>query len=320
MSISGRRGNARKRQSIYKQEKTTNRMTEKNELTAGKRIGAMLLDHIVMSFVIMIIAMPAIISKFDNTFGDEPLAPKGAIDWSLILMCIGMTLYFNKDMIQGKSIAKRALKQEVVDIKTGEVASALKCFIRNLTIAIWPIEVIVVLISPARRIGDFIAGTRVELMTDERNSKPKVDFKNVAISLFLGFIILFAGSLLLKDKLSFGNGAFDSPAYAPSSYNKDLSLQLENQLNKTQDKYLLHSDIKVYDQITNDSLKYVDASFDLKEDYIDDSSFENIKAEIFKSMYEIIPKDKFILKGKFIYDGEKTKKSTVRTYDWRKIK
>ena len=299
--------------------KDNKKMTEKNELTAGKRIGAMLLDHIVMTFVIMIIAMPTMMSKFDNAFADEPLAPKGAIDWSLILMCFGMALYFNKDMIQGKSIAKRALKQEVVDIKTGKVASALKCFVRNLTIAIWPIEAIVVLISPSRRIGDYLAGTRVELMTDERNSKPKIDFINVAISLFLGFIILFAGSFLLKDKLSFGNGAFDSPAYVSTSYNKDLSLQLENQINQTQDKYLLHADIKVYDKITNDSLKFVVASFDLKEDYIDDSSFEDIKAEIFKSMYEIIPKDKFILKGKFIYDGENTKKSTVRTYDWRKI-
>jgi uncharacterized RDD family membrane protein YckC len=294
-------------------------MTEK-ELTAGKRIGAMLLDHIVMTFVIMIIVLPTMMSKFDHAFGDELLAPNGAIDWSLILMCFGMSLYFNKDMIQGKSIAKRALKQEVVDIKTGEVASALKCFVRNLTIAIWPIEVIVVLISPSRRIGDFIAGTRVDLMTDERNSKPKVNIKNVLISLFLGFIILFAGSFLLKDKLSFGNGAFDSPVYVSSSFNKNLSLQLENQLNKKQGKYLLHTDIKVYDKIKNDSLKYIVASFDLTKNYIDNASFENIKVEIFKSMYEIIPKDKFILKGIFIYDGENTKISTERTYDWRKIK
>lgn len=295
-------------------------MTENKELTAGKRIGAMLLDHIVMTFVIMIIAMPAMISDMADTFSDKPIAPKGAIDWSLILMCFGMALYFNKDMIQGKSIAKRALKQEVIDIKTGEVASALKCFVRNLTMAIWPIEVIVVLISPARRIGDFIAGTRVELMTDDRNSKPKVDLKKVAISLSLGFIILFAGSFLFKDKLILGDSTSNDPAYIPSSYNKDLSLQLENQLNTTQYQYLRNTDIKVYDNITNDSLKFIDASFDLKEDYIEDPSFEKIKTEIFKSMYEIIPKEKFILKGKFIYDGGNTKKWTVNTYDWRQIK
>lgn len=293
-------------------------MTDK-ELTAEKRIGAMILDHIVMTFAIMIIATPALITKIDNTFSDQPLAQKGAIDWSLILMCFGMALYLNKDMIQGKSIAKRALKQEVVDIKTGEVASSLKCFIRNLTIAFWPIEVIAVLISPARRIGDFIAGTRVELMTDDRNSKPKVDFRNVAISLFLGFIIIFGGFYLFKDKFSIGEGAFDSPAYVPSSYNKELSLQLKNHLDNSSDKYLLHTDIKVYDKITDDSLKYVDASFDLKEDYIDNASFEEIKAEIFESMFEIIPKDQFILKGKFNYENEMTSKSTLRTYDWRKI-
>lgn len=291
-------------------------MKEK-ELTAGNRVGAMLLDHLVMSFVITIIAMPTMISKFDQAFGDEALANKGAIDWTLIVMCFGMSLYFNKDMIQGKSIAKRALKQEVVNVKTGEVASTLKCFVRNLTIAVWPIEVIAVLINPSRRIGDFIAGTRVDFITEERNSKPKIDFKNIIISLLLGFTIVFGGSYLLKDKLNFGNEAFENPAYVTSSYNKNLSLQLENQLNKTQEKYLLHTSIKVYDKITNDSLKFVVASFDLKENWIEDSSFENIEAEIFQSMYEIIPKEKFILKGKFIYDGETTSSSQERIYDWR---
>jgi len=293
---------------------------EQKELTAGKRIGAMLLDHVILTFVIMIIALPSIISSFNQKLGDESIASNNSIDLSLVLMCFGLSLYLNKDMIQGKSIAKRALKQEIIDIKTGEVASPLKCFVRNLTIAIWPIEVIIVLISPARRIGDFIAGTRVELMTNERNSKPKIDFINVIISLLLGFFILYGSSFLMKNKLNFADGAFETPTYVTTSYDKSLSLQLENQLNKTQEKYLLHTAIKVYDKITNDSLKYVDATFDLKEDCIDDSSFEDIKVGIFKSMYEIIPRDKFILKGKFIYDGKTTKKSTVTTYDWRKIK
>ena len=44
-------------------------------------------------------------------------------------------------------------------MKTDTVASSLKCLIRNITIILWPIEVIVVLVSPSRRIGDFIAGT-----------------------------------------------------------------------------------------------------------------------------------------------------------------
>lgn len=61
----------------------------------------------------------------------------------------------------------------------------------------------------------------------------------------------------------------------------------------------------MYDKITDDSLKYVDASFNLKDDYIDNATFEEIKAEIFESMFKIIPKDKFILKSKFNYENEK---------------
>ena len=289
----------------------------KKEITAGSRIGAMLLDHVVMSFVIMIMVMPVMSFGFKDSFAEEANSMPSAIDWTLYIMLFGMSLYFNKDMVQGKSIAKRAFRQEVVDIKNGEVASSLKCLVRNLTIVIWPIEVIVVLASPSRRLGDLIAGTRVEYVTEERNSKPKVNFKNLILSILLGFLILIASSLIFKN--TFGIGAFDSPNYIETSYNKKLSTQLENHLDSTMSHYILDTHIKVYDKISNDSLKYVSAFFYLKENYIDRSSFENVKQDIFTSMYDIIPKSEFILMGKFIYDGRTTKKSTWRVYDWRKI-
>ncbi len=221
-------------------------------------------------------------------------------------------------MIQGKSIAKRSLKQEIVDVKTGEVASSLKCLIRNLTIVLWPIEVIVVLVSPSRRIGDFIAGTKVEFISEERNSKPKVDFRNLIISLVIGFLFVFASYSFFEGK--FGNGALDKPDYVETSFNKDLSHILENHLDSTQSDYLLDVNVQVYDTIADDSLKYIAGSFLLAQNYIDDDyNFELVKEDIFNSMFEIVPKDDFILFGKFIYDGRTTKISTWRTYDWRKI-
>ncbi len=152
-------------------------------MTAGPRIGAMLLDHVVMTFAIMFLVLPFTIGGFDGITDESTSTPPFSSDLIFYVMIFGMSLYFNKDMIQGKSVAKRALKLEVVDIKTGEVASSLKCLVRNLTIAVWPIEVIAVLISPSRRIGDLIAGTKVEYITDERDSKPKVDFKNLLLSI-----------------------------------------------------------------------------------------------------------------------------------------
>jgi uncharacterized RDD family membrane protein YckC len=291
-------------------------MIEK-EMTAGSRIAAMLLDHIVMTIVIMILAWPIMAIGFKDSFGDKTNSMPTAINWTLYVLLFGVSLYFNKDMIQGKSVAKRALKQEVVDIKTGEVASSLKCLVRNLTIIIWPIEVIAVLISPSKRIGDFIAGTRVEYITTERNSKPKIDFKNLILSIIMSFMIVFAGSFLVKNKI--GDGSFDNPDYIGTSYNKALSSQLENHLDSICSDYLIYTNIKVYDSISNDSRKYVSASFYLKENYIDKSSFESIKQKIFSSMYQIIPKSDFILMGQFVYEGKTIQNSTSRIYDWRKI-
>ena len=155
----------------------------KKEITAGSRIGSMLLDHIVMCFIIVILALPIVSLEFKDAFGENLSNAKDSFDWMMFIMIFGMSLYLNKDMIQGKSIAKRALKQEVIDIKTGQVATSLKCLIRNITIVLWPIEVIVVLINPSRRLGDLIAGTKVDYITEERDSKPRVDFKNLINSI-----------------------------------------------------------------------------------------------------------------------------------------
>jgi uncharacterized RDD family membrane protein YckC len=288
----------------------------RKEMNAGHRILAMLLDHIVLTFAIMIIASPVFFVTFNNSFTDEPNSISGSTDWTLYYLLFCMSLYFNKDMIQGKSVAKRVLKQEVVSNKTDEVASSIKCLIRNLTIVIWPIEVIVVLISPSRRIGDFIAGTRVEYIIEERNSKPKIDFKNIMLSISIGFIVLLAGSLFFKGKI--GNGAFDNPDFVADSYNRTLSTQIENHLDSTSSVYLIDTHIKVYDTIRNDSLKYIAALFYLTENYIDNSSFENVKQDIFNSMFEVVPKSDFILMGKFIFEDNSTKKTTWRTYDWTK--
>lgn len=285
-------------------------------MTSGLRIGAMILDHLVMTFVLMFLVLIFTLSNSD-VITDESTTTPFSSNLFFFAMIFGISLYFNKDMIQGKSVAKRAFKLEVVDIKTGEVASSLKCFIRNLTIAFWPIEVIAVLINPSRRIGDFIAGTRVDFITEERNSKPSIDIKNLLLSVVVGFSFIYAISFLFKGKI--GNGALDDPDYIETSYNKILSTQLENHIDSTCIDYVIDTHVKVYDTIANDSLKYISALFYLKENYIGNNSLDEVKQEIFNSMYQVVPKSDFILMGKFIYEGESTKQSTWRTYDWRKI-
>jgi uncharacterized RDD family membrane protein YckC len=72
------------------------------------------------------------------------------------------SVFLNKDIYYGKSIGKYFNGTRVVSIKTGSVASPIQCLIRNLFILIWPLETIVLFFTPERRIGDMVAGTKVQ--------------------------------------------------------------------------------------------------------------------------------------------------------------
>ncbi|MCL6274230.1 RDD family protein [Muricauda sp. 2012CJ35-5] len=85
------------------------------------------------------------------------------------LLVLFIFFYLNKDLLRGKSLGKRFFGYQVVDLKSGNAASGLQCFFRNLTIGfLWPVEVVCAVINPKRRIGDFLAKT--ELLDSEQES------------------------------------------------------------------------------------------------------------------------------------------------------
>ena len=80
---------------------------------------------------------------------------------SMIMFGGMMIVLINKDFFNGQSAVHRKLGYQVVDAKSGQVASKLKCMLRNVTSPVWPIEAIFIFASPQRRLGDFIAGTKL---------------------------------------------------------------------------------------------------------------------------------------------------------------
>ncbi|OAQ41017.1 hypothetical protein A5893_17400 [Pedobacter psychrophilus] len=70
-----------------------------------------------------------------------------------------MIILINKDIFGGQSPVHRLLGLQVVDAKTNEKATKVKCILRNITAPLWPIEAIFLLANPKRRLGDLIAGT-----------------------------------------------------------------------------------------------------------------------------------------------------------------
>lgn len=149
----------------------------------------MLLDHCIMGFAAGVFMMPSIASTIISGFsnGDVSLEQKGFLFY---LSYVGFALYLCKDSIDGRSPAKRVLKLQVVDNKSGETASALRCLIRNFLCFLWPLEVVAVLINPERKIGDYVAGTRLTFY-DGARSKPEVNIWQIVVALIIAYIFIF---------------------------------------------------------------------------------------------------------------------------------
>jgi uncharacterized RDD family membrane protein YckC len=72
--------------------------------------------------------------------------------------------YLNKDFLQGRSPAKRLLGLQLHEA-TGGPANELRAFLRNVTVILWPIEVLLLALGSPKRLGDYLAGTHVARST-----------------------------------------------------------------------------------------------------------------------------------------------------------
>ena len=150
----------------------------------------MILDHFIMCFGIGIIVFIIIgIGYLIIGNPSESDFPEWFVIFPVTLGLIIFSIYLNKDGIKGKSPAKRILGLIIVDNKTGEIANPIKSVVRNITLIFWPIEVIFSIFSPERRIGDYIAGTKVIL--DDKTLKTELKVGQIIFSLIIGIIFMF---------------------------------------------------------------------------------------------------------------------------------
>jgi uncharacterized RDD family membrane protein YckC len=77
--------------------------------------------------------------------------------WTALLIC----LYLNKDIFSGRSIGKRMTGLQITENIAEGPPGPLRCLVRNFFSLLWPLELVVLLFNPGRRVGDFVAGTRV---------------------------------------------------------------------------------------------------------------------------------------------------------------
>jgi uncharacterized RDD family membrane protein YckC len=151
-------------------------MIEKN-ITFSERIVSMLIDGI----IIMGIAMIFIILLFILGLGND-------ITSRILLLSLIYSLFLCKDLYQGQSFGKKKFNLKIISINNKELSS-FKLIIRNLFIVIWPIEIIMCLINPQRRLGDIIVGSK--LVYDKSNNKT-LNLKKYIIILTIVMILCFS--------------------------------------------------------------------------------------------------------------------------------
>jgi uncharacterized RDD family membrane protein YckC len=124
-------------------------------LSPNIRLKAMLCDHIMLCAFYIPLFMGVTALRVGWGTDDH--------GWGFGLLLV---FYLNKDFFNGRSPAKRLLHLQVLDA-SGRPANELRCFLRNVTFFLWPLEVLVLLLGRRGRLGDALAGTRVSAVTND---------------------------------------------------------------------------------------------------------------------------------------------------------
>ncbi|MFZ4454727.1 MAG: RDD family protein [Bacteroidales bacterium] len=159
-----------------------------------RRIAAFLIDHFVMTFLMVALIF---VIQGASFFEDNDLESIQSV--MLTVMIPGMVLYFAKDSINGVSIGKWIMgivvKSDDVDFSN---PSFWKLFTRNIFIIIWPVEFIVLAISQdKKRIGDSVCKTVVL----QNPNQSKLIYRVFAFIGIGAFFYLFTYEILIKKQI-----------------------------------------------------------------------------------------------------------------------
>ena len=263
-----------------------------------KRLGSMLADRLHMLLINILFFIPFLISLFSNPqlFSHEQKKFGFFFTPWFFLGLLGFAVYLCKDCINGQSAVKRQYKFQVVDNKTGEPATPLQSVIRNLFCVLWPIELIVVQFNTSRRIGDWVADTRLAYKETTMLPSFKIDTRK----LILAYSVAFGFLLLLFLPFYSVKVPEGKKIYSQSSYNILESRKIEKIYQDSLGEKLT-ADIRIYDSIPGHRVRYVSIIFRLKKNYLNTQDMLGFKNSVLEVLYSILPEYSITGKAKFIY-------------------
>lgn len=284
-------------------------MYTQSKVNTGTRIGSMLLDHFIMSAAAMILTLPAVFINFFSAFNAaHPTTEFGISGPSFYISLIGFALYFCKDVFQGRSPGKRITKLQIVHHRTGVIASPLRTVVRNLFCIIWPVEVIITLINPSRRLGDLIAGTRVVNYDSVQYPQTQTKFSQLFMSLLLAYGFMLAIALPFRRFM----GNIGKAPYIEQSYNEQTSKALEAVFTDSLGDRM-STTVRIYDKTTGSNLKYIYIVHKLKQNVLeDDEHMEQLRTVTHTLLNTVYPDKTFTGQEMFLYKDNYSFKSVAQ--------
>jgi len=275
---------------------------EQTKLRLGNRIGALFIDQIIFFFLISFLYTPAYIlfflSRPDLAIGFNFFFLKNL---QIGIAVISIMLMLNKDFFGGISPAKLLLKFQVLNNKTGQVASPLRCMLRNLTFLLAPVELIFVLIRPERRLGDYIAGTRIAVYEPERERESSVK-KHYYYGFFAALILAFVFVSIVRTGI---RAPYETPAPNTRSEkrhlakNDDMAAELENILKDKLQMYTKFVDVRIIGSKNVRAIQEVSLGFlcpDLLVADVYSPELDNIEDQIEAAVRDKIRKNPYIIR------------------------
>lgn len=158
-----------------------------------RRIAAFMIDHFVMTFLMVSIVFLALGPNFMDDNNLEKMTTT-----MLMVLIPGFLLYFAKDSIKGISLGKWIMGIMVRDTSNPDnIPSFGRLLIRNLFIIIWPIEFIVLASSKEKkRLGDKTSKTIVVKNSNKPKKLPRILALAGIGATFFTFTFLFAGTAM----------------------------------------------------------------------------------------------------------------------------
>jgi hypothetical protein len=175
----------------------------------------------------------------------------------------------------------------------------MQCIVRNLTLFILPLEVLVILAQPERRIGDQIAGTKLVKYNRLTNNKPERSVKKYILP-FLSSYAIFVALAFGLTKISFNNPAVP---FVAASYNETKTRELEKLLADKFGQYYTTS-VKYYDSVQNKKFGYLSIICTFNEAAGGPVlTGQELEDQTMSSVYSLFPEDQVYGKIQFVSRG-----------------